>query len=290
MTELGKTPWVDRNLRAFWDRIATQVPESWMPAVIEGSGKKFSVEEYGCGHYGCVMPTAEDTIEDNIVFKLTSDVTEARFVIMAMELPETEGIVKYYKIFAIPDTTHRGRPLFVLWRQGAEDVGLLGGIFGGRFYFDANKYGYDEYHVRNIREGEKYLRQFLDHARDVKDRLSKILKQNGPEKRERVLTAAWRAFEDAPADVDPRHYRDIPRIGVALRQCWDLAMMIQNTDVVYPIGTALSHYIDEGILLADVHLGNIGRDTRNDQLIITDPGHAVEFSPRWTTLPKVPVI
>ena len=67
-------------------------------------------------------------------------------------------------------------------------------------------------------------------------------------------------------------------------------MMIANTDVVYPIGTALGHYIDEGILLADVHLNNIGRNIENDQLIITDPGHAVEFHPRWTELPKVPII
>lgn len=284
MTELGKTPWVDRNLRTFWDRIAAQVPEAWMP--IREPGKKLSVVEYGCGNYGCVTPTDDE----DIVFKLTSDITEARFVVMAMELPETEGIVEYYKIFAIPDTTHRGRPLFVLWRQGAKDVGLLAGIFGGRFYFDANKYGYDEYHVRNIRKGEGYLRNFLDWARDVKLKLSGILKRAGPEGRERVLTDAWDAFENAPADADPRYYKGMPRIGVALRMCWDLAMMIQNTDVVYPIGTALGNYIDEGILLADVHLGNIGRDTRNDQLIITDPGHAVEFSPQWTELPKVPII
>jgi hypothetical protein len=288
MTELGKTPWVDRNLKTFWDRIAAEVPESWMPAVAEeGPRGRFTVEEYGCGHYGCVMPTAEDTIEDNIVFKLTSDVTEARFVVMAKELPPTEGIVKYYKIFALPDATHRRRPLFVLWRQGAKDIGLL--AFGGNIA-RARKFGYDEYHVRNIREGEQYLFNFLNIARDVKIKFNAMLKRAGPEGRERVLTEAWNAFENAPADADPRYYRGVPRIGVGLRQCWDLAMMIANTDVVYPLGIALGHYIDEGILLADVHLNNIGRDIENDQLIITDPGHAVEFHPRWTELPKVPII
>lgn len=289
---LGRTPWVDRNLKDAWDRIAAQVPESWMPERLPG--KKFSVEEYGCGHYGCVMPTAETTEEENIVFKLTSDVTEARFVVMSMELPPTEGIVKYYKIFALKDTTHRRRPVFVLWREGAKDIGILTHSFLYRLRREyasehITDYGYDEYHIHSIQEGRKHLENFLTWARDAREKITTRLLRKEGEAREKTLAAIWNAFESAPADADPRHYKGLPRIGIALRMCWDSAMMIQNTDVVYPIGAALGHYLDEGILLADVHLNNIGRD-KDDNLIITDPGHAVECHPRWTQLPKVPVI
>jgi len=280
---LGRTPWVDRNLKSFWPRIAAKVPEEWMPEL--EPGKKFSVEEYGCGHYGCVTPTGMP----DIVFKMTSDVSEARFVVMAQELPKTEGIVEYYKIFALKDVTQRRRPVFVLWREAAKDIGIL---LKFAWYSSVpvdrlERYGYDEYSIRPIREGVRDLELFQRWAREARNKITGQLKRKP---RGEVLTAVWKAFEEAPADADPRHYRGLPRIGIALRKCWDLAMSIANTDVVYPIGAALGHYMDEGILLADVHLNNIGRDIENDQLIITDPGHAVEFHPRWTKLPEVPVI
>lgn len=279
----GETAWVDRNLRSAWDRIAAQVPDSWMPQLIPG--RKFMIKELGCGHYGCVAPVAEP----DMVFKLTSDVTEARFVVMAQTLPETEGIVRYFKIFALGGAEHRRRPLFVLWRQDAKDIGLLSplrlgwGYNIGKF---VEQYSYDEYQIRNIKEGFLYIENFLNWAREVREKMIKLLKRVP---RAEALGAVWLAFENADPEADPRYFKGVPRIGVALRKCWENAMLLQNTDVVYPLGAALGNYLDEGILLADVHTNNIGRD-QNNQLVITDPGHAVEFHPRWTELPKVPVI
>lgn len=282
---LGRTPWVDRTMRSFWDDIAEHVPPEWMPA--KEPGKKFVIDEYGCGHYGCVTPTEDP----DVVFKLTSDITEARFVAMAMSLPPTEGIVEYHKIFALKNATYRNRPLFVLWRQAAKDIGLL---FDAQFYrlsTSLEERGYDEYQIRNLREGTKELNKFLDWAREARRRMANMSKRVDHENRKEMLSRFWEAFETAPAGiVDPRHVRrGLPRIGVELKMCWDIAMTIQNTDVVYPLGAALGYYMDEGILLADVHLNNIGRD-KNNELIITDPGHAVEFHPKWTKLPEVEVI
>jgi hypothetical protein len=275
----GETAWVDRNLRGAWERIAARVPASWMPELIPG--RRFMVQELGCGHYGCVAPVAEP----GMVFKLTSDVTEARFVVMAQQLEQPDGIVKYFKIFALGGAEHRKRPLFVLWRQDAKDIGLLFPLSYDSSW-SKERFGYDEYQTRSIREGIHYLEKFLDWAREVRKRMLDLLKRSP---REQALAAVWQAFENADPEADPRYYRGVPRIGIGLRKCWELAMLIQNTDVVYPLGAALGHYLDEGILLADVHTNNIGRD-QNDQLIITDPGHAVEFHPRWTETPKVPII
>jgi hypothetical protein len=284
MTELGRTPWVDRTLKNTWERISEQVPASWMPQLVPG--RKFMIEELGCGHYGCVAPVPKE----DMVFKITSDVSEARFVIMNLDMhkPEgiPEGIVKYYKIFALSGAEHRKRPLFVLWRQEAKDIGLLYPLSYGSSW-SKERFGYDDYHIRNIIEGNRLLELFLRWGREVRDKMDKLLKRSP---RKESLEAVWNAFENADPGADPRHYKGIPRIGIALRKCWESAMLLQNTDLVYPIGSALVYYMDEGILLADVHLQNIGRNIENDQLMITDPGHAVEFHPQWAHLPKVPVI
>lgn len=264
-------------MRSFWDDIAEHVPPEWMP--VKDPGKKFSIEEYGCGHYGCVTPTEDE----DVVFKLTSDITEARFVVMSMQLPQTEGIVRYHKIFALKNATYRKRPLFVLWRQAAKEVGFL------VHPYDLKIYGYDDFQERAIREGKRDIILFKDWAGEAKRVIDRMLKKAGPEHREEMLKRFWEAFQDAPVQADPRHYRGLPRIGVAITKCWEISGSLGSTEVVTPIGAALEFYIDSGILLADVHLNNIGRD-KNDQLVITDPGHAVEFHPRWTKLPEVPII
>jgi len=179
--------------------------------------------------------------------------------------------------------------MFVLWRQAAKDVGLLTSLYGYYRGYLEGKYGYDEYDIRNLKEGAEHLEKFLNWSRDARDKITKVLKRAGPERREETLAAIWREYEKASFDADPRHYRGLPRIGVALTKCWGLAQLIGSTATVYPVGLALERYIDKGILLADVHLNNIGRDKDNN-LLITDPGHAVVFHPRWTHIPEVPFI
>ncbi len=282
---LGSTAWVDRNLKSSWDRIAEYVPASWMP--IRLPGRKFSIEEFACGHYGCVAPTGEP----DVVFKLTSDITEAQFVLMAMSLAPTEGIVKYFKIFALEGQTHRRRDLFVLWREEAWDVGVMFAVVSSSPKAQrVTALGYDAYHIRAINEGAKLLGLFMQWAKDARVKMQRISGWGDfGENREEMLGKIWQAFEAADPSADPQHYRGLPRIGIALRKCYDLAQNMANTDVIYPVGAALMYYMDEGILLADVHLNNIGRDSAG-HLLITDPGHAVVFSPRWTTIPQVPVI
>jgi hypothetical protein len=297
MTELARTPWVDRTLKNTWERIAARVPESWMPQLVPG--RKFMIEELGCGHYGCVAPVPEE----DMVFKITSDVSEARFVAMDLDMEKPlgipEGIVRYYKIFALEDTTysktepvpmkHRGRPLFVLWRQEAKNVGLLMSRAMG-FRSGMEKYGYDEYSVDRIQEGIKHLEDFLRWSKIVRKYLHDKFRRLQPDERKIVLTQLWEVFDSASPEAYPWNYTGVRRIGVTLRNCWESAMALANTDIIYPIGSALSYYLDEGILLADVHLNNIGQNVENNQLMITDPGHAVEFHPQWAQLPKVPVI
>lgn len=306
---LSGTPWVEKSFKTAWDRIAKHVPESWMPQREQrnpASRIEPKIIEFACGHYGCVMPTNEP----GLVCKLTTDVSEAHFIRIAETIETSDrmseelGMVQYKKIFKLEGLHYKGRPMFVLWRTEAYDVGLLMRFNAGMGYqIPAHakqlkeRYGYDEYHLRNIKAGEKLLGNFNTIARFARQVLVKRLKDKDAAEREDMLAQIWKAYENADDYMDEPHRA--PKslaLGVSLRQCLTLAQEMGNTDVFYPIGTALSYYLEEGILLADVHMNNIGRDAPYEpggnvpHLIITDPGHAAEFNPRWAQLPGVEVI
>lgn len=57
--------------------------------------------------------------------------------------------------------------------------------------------------------------------------------------------------------------------------------MEHNNPMSQQVGAALAFYLDNDILLADVHPNNVGTVKRDDEYdeqtlwVITDPGHAV---------------
>ena len=148
-------PWSDKILTKHWAALEARVGAAWMPvAVAEHKGlaavrrrlpyaqdaeramleerisklerrkKNLGFREYGCGHYGCVMPTATP----GLVIKVTTDATEAAFVAAYLSMPPRErpaGIVPYHRIIAIRSESHMKRPVFVLWRDEAQHVGKI---------------------------------------------------------------------------------------------------------------------------------------------------------------------
>jgi hypothetical protein len=57
------------------------------------------------------------------------------------------------------------------------------------------------------------------------------------------------------------------------------------------VGQALLYYVKEGMILADVHDGNVGQVTRNGKptVAITDPGHMVPLKPKYMNV-EVPML
>jgi hypothetical protein len=304
---LGETPWVDRSYRALREALLRRVPADWLPRTItqkETRGtvgfdpprpfvevkvfKKPVIEEYGCGSYGCVAPTHKQ----GLVFKITSDTSEAAFVSRARTLPETLGIVQYKAIY-VTDLTHRGRPVFVLWRSEAYSVGDWTKGF-------LQRHGSDDYSRQTVREAYALLHSFMQWAKEVAEyvrpRLRALKRQyddaEAAQRRALLLTELWKAYErEDPIQVQEsvryaQSLRGVRRIGMALRTCLYIAQELSSNALLYRVGTALQHYLEEGILLADVHGNNIGLDHENEA-IITDPGHAVEFHPRWAQPPSV---
>jgi hypothetical protein len=60
--------------------------------------------------------------------------------------------------------------------------------------------------------------------------------------------------------------------------------LMQNTDGSDLIGSALRYYLEQGLLLADVHANNVGKVERTSGWVITDPGHAVPLEQRWAVV------
>jgi hypothetical protein len=318
---LSETPWVDRSLKSLLSQLRGRVPADWLPR-FNPQGTK--VVEFGCGHYGCVMPTSAE----GLVFKITTDVSEAAFVARALTLEPASGIVEYKKIFST-DLQHRHRPMFVLWRTEVSDVGKW--RYGGKHYPPHLVFGEErqriakedpnyQYAYRVEREADTLLRHFLDYGRMVRaymyPHFQKLQKEIGRESvwghdpetghivpddpnytprlvdaRRKLLTASWAAYErmDPVTEMSPGRaasLRGLDRVGMALRTCLYTAQEMSGNPSLYRVGEALAHYLEEGILLADVHKDNIGLDAEGEA-IISDPGHSVEFHPKWAEPPKI---
>jgi hypothetical protein len=301
---LDATPWVQRTLHTVWDRVAAQVPESWMPrAEPRGRRRKDVFEEFGCGHYGCVMPTNEP----DLVCKLTSDITEARFIARAMTLPPHDGIVEYKGLYALRGEERSAgwghkRPMFILWRTEAFNVGLLTSFFFafGRVQMDnvLKTFVKDDYAARTLRQMLSLLKHFQNEAHVVRkyvgirlQSLAQGVSVGSSTNQSDFLRRVWESYERSSYNYvltetgkevfgAPKHIKGLARVGIAMSNCRAIAQEVENTPILNYVGEALGHYLDEGLLLADVHQNNIGVSSDN-ALIVTDPGHAVEVHPRW---------
>jgi hypothetical protein len=276
-------------MKTVWERVVAASPKpSWAPRLLPG--KKFSLEEYGCGHYGCVFPTSDP----EVVCKLTSDPTEAFFVAAAMSIGTfPEGIVRYYGIYRIPGAQHRGRPLFVLWREEATKVGeaLRSPYSGGVIrYLPEEDQASAQYDVRSKENVAKNLRWFKEIAGLVRDTLKRAADPFAMvEESKRYEDWAWRYIADAEGSARAivlDNFKGAQKVALGLTRLERFAVEMENEYLADQIGGALKFYLDEGLLLADVHQGNIGlvEGRVGSSPVITDPGHAVPLDRKWSNV------
>ncbi len=277
---LGETAWVDRHLGLTWERVRGAVPnEDWLPQVVEEGGRAKAFVEYGCGHYGCVMPT----YDNNVVMKLTSDQSEAFFVAAALSMDDPNawnGLTEYYAIYRLKASFHRKRPLYALWREAAHDVG----IFALEDFYRG-----DDYKERSFRQLTRYLEQFKESAAKVRDTLKRSSDPYALVAEAEAKYADWAYNQVSHDPVDNewlfKGSRGAQRIAAHLRACALIAELMEHTYMASNIGECLTHFLENGLLLADVHANNIGLVTREDNhepiIVITDPGHAVPLIERW---------
>lgn len=257
--------------------------------------------EYGCGHYGCVMPTSTP----GLVIKITTDQTEAAFVAAYLSMKPNGrpvGIVPYHKLLAIRSESRLKRPVFVLWREEAQHLG----VDGIRTWIGTHsrKDERDYYH-NSLKKVMHCLGNCLDAGRSVRgiaERASKrakdriITKPDGGWEVVREKTNLKAFMAEAVGLMDMAWEGGGPHQGrnLALRAAWFLSAFRQNADDLssevmgHYLGRGLGESFDAGLLLCDVHLNNIGMPTGKlaEEIgmtpIITDPGHAIALDDRYS--------
>lgn len=265
--------WVDRTLTDIWPELEKSVGPELMPRATRGR-TRVRVEDYGCGHYGCVAPTGTP----GVVFKLTSDGSEASFVSHALQIGEwPDGIVRYLGIYQVPDRSHRSRPLYVLWREEAFEVGTL-----------SSSWSSDGSPVDRL--AAMRIGVFKAWAHDARTRVTRAehpgrLLNEARGLREWAEDAvSWDITEDdPPMRSRPARLSAGRAVAYDVRACEIIAETMEQEDRGYLIGRAFGFYLEHGILLADVHTGNVGRVKRAGYSrpiwVITDPGHMVPLEP-----------
>lgn len=304
--------WVNRILNEHWDAIEDRIGPELMPTTTRVGRKRRAHEpELGCGHYGCVLAT----VGGGLVFKLSSDPSEAAFVAAALSLPASHwppGMIRYHDLFEIPGETHRRRKVYGIVRQEATQVGLqlLPAPSWKEIRQSVPERWVQKYREDSIAEGVRWLMLFKECASRVKEYIGRQKGAGVLETLEKIrshesLAIRWRAHEEPPEDriaqdrwfkkfdyKRPKPFRGAEQAAVDLQRCAEAAeMMSSSIHFVSSIGAALDYYLDQGMLLADVHLGNIGEaevewDTGDLGLdmVITDPGHMVPLTPKWLTV------
>lgn len=284
---LSDTPWVDRTLTNLWDRVRAAAPKpEWVPLHEVGPRGRIRAEEYGCGHYGCVMPTSDPAV----VCKLTSDPTEGAFVSAALSLDYVpDGIVKYHAIYAAPDATYRKRPLFVLWRESATAVGMGQMVQQTPDRYESGMLAKLGYSLRVYKVAASEVRGVLKRSRAPFEAVE-AAKRFEDWAWDKVAEIDWDSLSDSNAESMLRRFDGVQRVALGLRMCATLSEWMENTHKSELVGGALSFYQENDMLLADVHVGNIGYVERTDRTpVITDPGHAVPLSARWQKI-STPVL
>ena len=299
---VGNPPrWAEKAMKRAWPALRAAVGPARLPA---GPG----AEEFGCGHYGCVWPT-----QSGQVVKITSDKTEASFVAAYLRMGGVEGMVGYHQIFRLAGTLHRGRPVFVIWRDEAWDVGELPSLAWGFRGMGAGKLSNQErYDKDSAASAVRHLGSFKLHAAKARDYLKARQRRSGDAAE--IGRIAWEVHGKQPhwtrgsyaiewrkagpygdqVRFDARAsagLRGVDKVATHLAACAHLAeIMATSVRFMTHVGGALDVCLERGILLCDVHSNNVGKILVDvdypDELGwgITDPGHAVFLTPNWDDL------
>jgi GNAT superfamily N-acetyltransferase len=123
--------WVTTLLAKHFETLEEKVPAKWLPKLTKTTAKRGKItaamKEYGCGAYGCVLPT----LDPKVVLKITTDDTEAEFANKLAGDLAAQVTVEYHLIAGLPER-HKGRNTYLLWRDSAERVGEIDKVVAER--------------------------------------------------------------------------------------------------------------------------------------------------------------
>lgn len=275
-------PWTTKAIGKQWDDLVEKVGVDWMPALTKAHASKkgelvAQLGTLGCGAYGCVLETGDP----QVVLKVTTDSSEAEFATRVLPNASEEaraGFVLYHDSTEL-DSRHERRPLVALWRQSADDVGKIATASDG---------------VRDRvmgRGGRKELVRLVDHSWSAAQVALEILINTGDDAGDlydaALLSERWSYDERVKIEDVLDRLEDIDDLGVRLSAALSYFQSVNQAMKGTPlekVGVALNALLDEGIFVADVHEGNLGRvydEHGNRVWVITDPGNVIVLPSPW---------
>jgi len=124
--------WATNTIVDAWEYMRSKVKPAWMPELedirtLAMNMVSASVEELGCGQYGCAFKTYDSAV----VLKMTTDKTEAMFAAELSGQLVRPICVIYHTVIRL-EAYHDDRQIFLLWREAADHVGSIGTVLGIR--------------------------------------------------------------------------------------------------------------------------------------------------------------
>jgi hypothetical protein len=269
---LGETAWVDKAIAHVTDSLrAYGIDSAWLPRTLpaDRAVRPGSVEELGCGVYGCVMPTRQE----GLALKITTDESEAWFAHVALQLAAHDGwplgLVRYRLVLGLRDEKRDKAPLYLLWRDEAT-------LVGGVRELDS---GLDRY-----MEIVNFFYAAMPDGSPFKASGIEVLKlaRGGALAQARAFVEAHAARGDQPLSIAHQaHFLERPVAAAATILCLYLqAAAVEKT--APEAGSAIRYYLDQGLLLSDLHPGNVGYSWPDAaRVVITDPGLVVPLRAPW---------
>jgi len=267
---LGATPWVDSAWTSFAPRLqAVGYDMRRLPDMTTVS--PMNVKEYGAGSWGVVSPTTTP----HVVVKLTQDKPEAWLVSLILGQPNMghpgigqppRGIVEYHDVLQLKHESHKGKEIFAIWRSEAKDIGsaLAGAIIKNDMIVGGNSATMST--LMSITRMTSVIRHIWN---DI-IALRRVTPDDA--RYAAVLHVIWQHTQQRSVS----NHRELMSITHGLQQLWEEIEDAQLDPACKPIADAFEFFLKHGVLLADVHWNNIGRDMVPPYpWIITDPGHAL---------------
>lgn len=242
----------------------TTAMEAEIKRLLKKKKHRIGFAEYGAGHYGAVYPTQMP----GIVCKITTDKSEAQFVANAISIGNwPEGIVKYYAIFQFKDKKYKRRPVYILWRDEVDPPQLT------HAKDDQDRKMITMVH--NVKDIAAWMRGMLlkgkrEIPEDYPDYMQFDINDFARPSRALMWTCDFRRVS--------RPYKlaagmEALRWGMRDQMDWSYA---------FNPGGAMWFYLENGMLLADVHSNNIMMG--KDGWVISDPGHMIELDNRYSNV------
>jgi len=246
--------------------------------------------KFGCGNFGCVVPTDDP----KIVLKMTNDKSEAQFATLAARMGDNQpaGVVRYYAVVEIPrGSFNKMDPLFLLWRDVATGVGEAIDQYPGMedMLHDAREAGGEVFfYIDDVMNdvGQPVRRRKVEAPWASPHQFLSDLYQAS-----RLLDALYPAGwpERLSEGVGPPAFRVALRNLDAYRDFLSVIRAMYRGGRSEFAGGMLQWLEQEEIVIADVHHGNLGLSLEG-AVVITDPGVAVQVGPKNYPPPKIKVI